>query len=107
MAGGSAVGAAAVAEEVVEAQDAELMSFTALPKDLLRQRDQLLRLQNLESLTEELAQLSQDLERLTTSEAVSTSDAPVRAQLMHSRHNQGTVCRPSAVLMLLRRLVRF
>ena len=107
MAGGSAVGAAAVVEEVVEAQDAELMSYTALPQDLLRQRDQLLRLQNLESLTEELAKLSQDLERLTTSEAASTSDAPVRAQLMHARHSQGTVRRPSAVFVLLRRLVRF
>ena len=70
------VGVAAV-EEVVEAQHAELMSFAALPRHLASQRDSLLSLQNVESLTDELAQLSQDLERLTTSEAASISDSPV------------------------------
>ena len=70
------VGVAAV-EEVVEATHAELMSFAALPRHLVSQRDNLVNLQNVESLTDELAQLSQDLERLTTSEAANTSDSPV------------------------------
>lgn len=61
----------------MEAQHAELMSFAALPRHLASQRDSLLSLQNVESLTDELAQLSQDLERLTTSEAASISDSPV------------------------------
>ena len=76
------VGVAAV-EEVVEAQHAELMSFAALPRHLLSQRDSLVNLQNVESLTDELAQLSQDLERLTTSEAANTSDSPVGAASIH------------------------
>ncbi len=70
------VGVAAV-EEIVEAQHAELMSFAALPRHLMKQRDSLLSLQNVESLTDELAQLSQDLERLTTSEGATISDSPV------------------------------
>ncbi|CAL5222992.1 g5436 [Coccomyxa viridis] len=72
---GTAVGVAAV-EEIVEAQHAELMSFAALPRHLMKQRDSLLSLQNVESLTDELAQLSQDLERLTTSEGATISDSP-------------------------------
>ena len=71
------VGVAAV-EEIVEAQHAELMSFASLPRHLMKQRDSLLSLQNVESLTDELAQLSQDLERLTTSEGPTVSDSPVR-----------------------------
>ncbi len=70
------VGVAAV-EEIVEAQQAELMSFAALPRHLMKQRDSLLSLQNVESLTDELAQLSQDLERLSTSDGASTSESPV------------------------------
>lgn len=70
------VGVAAV-EEVVDAQQAELISFSALPRHLMSQRDSLLSLQNVESLTDELAQLSQDLERLSTSDGASTSESPV------------------------------
>lgn len=76
------VGVAAV-EEVVEATHAELMSFAALPRHLHSQRDSLVNLQNVESLTDELAQLSQDLERLTTSEAANTSDSPVSTASYH------------------------
>ena len=76
------VGVAAV-EEVVEAAHAELMNFAALPRHLLSQRDSLVNLQNVESLTDELAQLSQDLERLTTSEAADTSDSPVGTASIH------------------------
>jgi len=43
----------------------------------MSQRDSLLSLQNVESLTDELAQLSQDLERLSTSDGASTSESPV------------------------------
>ena len=64
-------------EEIAEAQHAELMSYAALPRHLMKQRDSLLSLQNVESLTDELAQLSQDLERLTTSEGATISDSPV------------------------------
>lgn len=68
-------------EEIVEAQHAELMSFAALPRHLVKQRDSLLSLQNVESLTDELAQLSQDLERLAISEGATISDSPVSVSM--------------------------
>ena len=86
------VGVAAV-EETVEAQHAELMSFASLPRHLMKQRDSLLSLQNVESLTDELAQLSQDLERLATSEGPADSDSAVRAALI-LWYRQGPVVSP-------------
>ena len=57
------VGVAAV-EEVVEATHFEVLSSFALPSALRRQRDSYLSLENLESLTSELAEATLDLQRL-------------------------------------------
>ena len=57
------VGVAAV-EEVVEATHFEVLSSLALPSSLRRQRDSYLNLENLESLTSELAEATQDLQLL-------------------------------------------
>ena len=57
------VGVAAV-EEVVEATHFEVLSSLALPSALRRQRDSYLSLENLESLTSELAEATLDLQRL-------------------------------------------
>ena len=69
------VGVAAV-EEVVDAPHPELLSYSSsLPSRISTARDSYLSVQNVESLTRELAEVGNNLERLAASERASPSIA--------------------------------
>ena len=74
------VGVAAV--EVVDAPHPELLSFSSLPGSYSSPRDSYLNIQNVESLTRELAEVGEDLERLAVSE-VSVQLLPISCGFSH------------------------
>lgn len=66
------VGVAAI-EEVVDASHPEVLSLSSLSGKFASVRDSFISLQNVESLTRELAEVGKNLERWTASEGASSS----------------------------------